>query len=284
MLHMPSFEAAPIPKREREQQEKKGKTQEEQEKEEMEKEAAEKAAGFKVGEDQMGRYREALGEAERDIAREHWSGLSHQAREDLIFQLFKEGRLPKPPPEPPPDKVVDFEEYKKGREQKAAGQATAEARPEPEAAAPAELPAAETAPPAPAASEAVPEPAPPVIHRWLLTKLKPYTERVNVIQRKLEAAQEADQRNPRIHQLDPLGSALHASYPAIRKELDVLLKDARHAAKRENLAITNPYVKKDLRRSISEIEQRIFELKSRTNKLEYGKHPIRSLRKFIGGK
>ena len=275
---MPSFEAIPAPKRERGQE----KTQEELEKLEMEKKVTEKVAGFKVDEGRMGRYREAVEETEREIARKRFTELNPSEREELIYQLFKENRLSKKGGVPPHDNVVDFQEY---RERKIAevptetkNQEPEVAQPEPEIPTPEVPPQTEIAPQAEAAPE--PEPVPPTIHRWL-TNLEPYTKKIDSIEQKLEAAREADRRNPRIHKLNPLGGAFHANYPVIRKELSALLKEVRQAAKRENLAVNDPYVKKNLRRFISEIEQRIFELKSQTKRLEHLKHPLRSARKIF---
>lgn len=276
---MPSFEVIPAPKREREQE----KTQEELEKLEMEKEATEKVAGFKMGEDRMGRYRETVEQTEREIAQKRFAELNPGEREELIYQLFKENRLSKKDGIPPRNNVVDFREYRERKTPEAPTEIKNRepevAQPEPEISAPEPPPQTETAPQAEAAPE--PEPVPPAIHRWL-TNLEPYAKRVDAIQEKLEAARASDRRNPRIQRLNPLGGALHANYPAIRQELNDLLKETRKATQRENLAVTDPYVKKNLRRFISEIEQRIFELKSETNKLEHFKRPHRAVKKLFG--
>ena len=221
------------------------KTQEEIEKEEMAREAREKEAGFKSV-DKREYLDKALEETERGLALTAFKALSQKQREDLIFQLYKEKRIP---------------EVKKKVEE-------AEMPPAEPARPATETPPATEAPPAPPAEPEIPitEAVPtPKVEGWRAI-LQPYDDRVKKLGKQMKVAQS--------------GGKIF-EYANLRAEAIQLLKDFQHEAKMRERVEKNPATKKLIRQYQSDIEQELSKLKAELTKMEHFKNPVRSVRNLF---
>lgn len=263
--YMSGFESIPKPKT---LPAEKSRAQLEEERE-AEQARAEQEAGYKVIDKRVGS--KADEEAKREIAQKRFAALSQVAREELIYKLFEEGRLPKPPlPEtvPTSDNVVDFSEYK---EQKVT------------ATQPQSLPAQKTLEtPAISSAEAVPEATPdtpPVILRWG-SKVEGFYKEIEQLKNRLKIDRQARRMNTGRDRYNPLGRAMHKTADNPRADLLALQKKIRNVGGMELGLAGNVHAKRKIRQTLSELEQELFNLKSEYAKLEHLKHPLRSIRKL----